>query len=100
MWNIFPLHPYKKDNSLSNRKPVKKDFLLAQEVIDYFFNTFKFDKIYAIGRVAENKLKQMGLNPMYVRHPSYGGSSEFKETMFSEFGTKKISLVEYYAKRI
>ena len=86
MWNIFPLHPYKSDNPLSNRKPNKKDFQLAQEVIDYFFDYFKFDKYYAIGRVAETKLKQMGFDPIYIRHPSYGGSTEFKSKMFSEFG--------------
>lgn len=89
MWNIIPFHPHEKDKPLSNRTPNRDDYHIAEDVINYFFNTTKFKKYFAIGRHAEKYLKKLGLNPIYIRHPSHGGSNEFKEGMYKYFEVKE-----------
>jgi hypothetical protein len=41
------------------------------------------ENIYSIGRKAQTQLKLSG--EKYIRHPSYGGSFEFKKKIISIF---------------
>jgi hypothetical protein len=46
----------------------------------------KPDRLVAIGRDAQLALKGIGLPVSTVRHPSYGGQSEFISSLFSLYG--------------
>lgn len=90
MWNIIPFHPHNINNQISNRTPNKNDYKISEKVINYFFNNTRFKKYYAIGRQSEKKLRKMGLNPIYIRHPSHGGSVKFREGMAKNFEAKEL----------
>ncbi|MCY3413909.1 MAG: uracil-DNA glycosylase [Candidatus Heimdallarchaeota archaeon] len=83
VWNLIPLHPFGKESQLSNRTPIKRDFEISKTAITYLLNTGEFDQILAIGRVAEKYLIQLGYSVTYVRHPSHGGSTIFKNQLKS-----------------
>jgi len=84
VWNLIPLHPY-KDNQLTNRTPVKRDFENTKELIIYLLENGNFTKIYSVGRIAEKYLGQMGYTSTYIRHPSHGGSVIFKNQIREYF---------------
>ncbi len=86
VWNLIPLHPY-KDNQMTNRTPVKRDFENTKEVILYLLEHGKFSKFFAVGRIAEKYLEQLGYSSTYIRHPSHGGSNIFKKTILNNFET-------------
>lgn len=76
-FNIFPFHSYQEGNEFTNRKPLKSEIeqylYLTSELIDIF----KFSKILAIGRLAEQYLHMLRIKCSYVRHPSMGGVNTF-----------------------
>jgi len=82
-WNIFPFHPYKKENGRyvqnKNGTPGKKLINSQKEITEQFFAFFPKAKIYAVGRKAEEYLKSINNKCEYIRHPSYGGGKEFNE---------------------
>ncbi len=86
LWNLIPFHTFKSnENPLTNRTPTRRDYFASERVIKYFFNNFEFEKIYAIGRIAEKYLDKLGFKTEYVRHPSMGGSNIFKESILEKF---------------
>lgn len=89
LWNIVPFHPYEsEDDQLTNRKPTKQEVQDAGKITRMLLDSVDFDNIVAIGRVAEKQLNDMGYDVTYVRHPSYGGSTKFREGILEIFGDK------------
>jgi hypothetical protein len=81
LWNIFPFHPYNNGNQISNR-PLKSEELTATEdIIHTLFDFFKFQQILAVGKKSFHRLQKLGYEPMYIRHPSHGGSKQFRDQM-------------------
>ena len=85
VWNIIPLHPHDEDNQFSNRTPNKMDYLSTKKVISYLLKNGDFERIIAVGRVAETHLINMGYRCLYVRHPSFGGSKIFEQQILQLF---------------
>lgn len=87
IWNMNPMHPFDpKKGQLSNKKPSAKQQEAVHEAMMYFFDRFQFKNIYAIGQYAKEKmLKLYNREVAYIRHPSYGGQTEFTETMYDTF---------------
>jgi len=77
IWNTFPWHPFGKRGPLSNRTPRKGEVTAGIEVLHCLMELFPNARPVAIGRVAERTLRQLGLDPLYVRHPAHGGKSQF-----------------------
>lgn len=90
VWNIIPIHPFKKGNSLSNRTPLGQDFDACKEAIDYLMKNRTFETIYAIGNKAYDKLNKLGYFPEKIRHPSMGGSNIFKKDLRNYLGLNSI----------
>lgn len=76
LWNAFPWHPF-KDDPLSNRRPRKRELRQATGVLRCFLSLFPQAEVYAIGRVSQNLLQEVGIQATYIRHPSYGGKRAF-----------------------
>ena len=76
LWNTFPWHPY-ADKRLSNRKPSSRELERCAEVLLCALSLFPRAQVYAIGRVSENKLGELGIDAPYIRHPSHGGKPRF-----------------------
>jgi len=76
LWNAFPWHPF-KDNPLSNRRPRASELRQAADVLRCFLSLFPQATVYAIGRVSQNTMRNLGTAAAYIRHPSYGGKRAF-----------------------
>ena len=87
LWNAIPLHPHQTNIPLSNRSPSMADFHATQVALEYLLENGHFPKIFAVGRVAEKFLHKLGISPVYIRHPSRGGSSYFRQQLIAQLVT-------------
>lgn len=76
LWNAFPWHPYGPRGPLSNRHP-GRDLSAGRDVLRCMLSLFPGAKPYAVGRVAERMLAELGVSAPYIRHPSRGGKARF-----------------------
>lgn len=83
LWNAFPFHPYSEGDENSNRPPTKNEMRIGEFLLRYLKEIFDIpnENIYSIGRKAQTQLKLS--EEKYIRHPSYGGSFEFKKKIIS-----------------
>ncbi len=77
IWNTFPWHPMGKRGPLSNRTPRRQEVLAGVEVLHCLTDMYPGARLVAIGRVAERTLSELGLEPLYIRHPAHGGKPQF-----------------------
>ncbi len=77
LWNAFPWHPYGARGPLSNRH-AGRDLGEGLDVLRCLLDLFPGARPYAIGRVAEGALTELGVDAPYIRHPSHGGKARFE----------------------
>ena len=79
LWNSFPFHPYNKGNPKSNRAPNASEIKIGREFLEDLYDIFSPSKVASIGRKGEKTLKAAfpNRNIQYIRHPSFGGKSDF-----------------------
>lgn len=70
LWNVVPTHPHRPGDPQSNRPPAVGEIREAM----------RFLREVAAGRhaIAVGRLAHSVLGGRYVRHPSHGGSAEFR----------------------
>lgn len=83
-WNAFPFHPYKRENTGSNRKPNSAELKAGEIFVRKILEFSNFSTIIALGNAASESLTSMQLPHTKIRHPSHGGKKEFEK------GLKKI----------
>ena len=76
LWNAVPLHPRQPGMFDKNRKPTTKERNQFAPLTDGLIAILKPQAVIAVGRVAERALQKQ--KPTYLRHPSFGGASEFR----------------------
>lgn len=76
-WNTVPFHPH-KDDPLSIRTPTNREIDRFGSVTDSFLKTIEPKYVVAVGRKAERTLQRLGVESIYVRHPSQGGANLFR----------------------
>jgi hypothetical protein len=76
LWNAFPWHPF-KDGPLSNRRPRRAELRQAHDALRCFLSLFPQAQPYAVGRVSQSALGDLGIEAAYIRHPSHGGKRAF-----------------------
>jgi uracil-DNA glycosylase len=81
VWNCVPFHPFKQGKPLSIRTPRKTEVAQYAPILQEMIQEIKPKKVVAIGRNAQASITSLGLNPLYVRHPSMGGATRFVEGM-------------------
>ncbi|RYE08035.1 MAG: uracil-DNA glycosylase [Hyphomicrobiales bacterium] len=77
LWNVFPLHPHMANEPMSNRCHTRTERLAGRSVIDELMKLLQPQFVLAIGRDAQASLLELGIASEAVRHPSYGGQTEF-----------------------
>jgi uracil-DNA glycosylase len=77
LWNIFPLHPHVAGDPFSNRCHTRKERDEAWPLLIALIAMIQPRQIVAIGRDAGMALAGMDIPVRMVRHPSYGGQTEF-----------------------
>ncbi len=82
LWNAFPWHPFPATGPSGNRKPrtaeVEEGRAALRALRDCFTHRLE---IFAVGKVAEEALARWEEAECagYIRHPSMGGESRFRE---------------------
>lgn len=79
LWNSYPFHPHRASDPLTNRAPNEEELALGKRVLVKLMKTYSPQRIIAIGKKAEKQLKSLDLEFEAVRHPSFGGKSDFQQ---------------------
>ena len=77
-WNVFPLHPHEPDDSLTNRCHSRGERAATRPILEQLIEILQPSTIVAIGNDAELGLADLGIACLKVRHPSYGGITDFE----------------------
>jgi hypothetical protein len=77
LWNVFPLHPHEAGEPFSNRCHTRRERVACEGLFIALLEMLAPTKIVAIGRDSAKALEKLGLRFHSVRHPSYGGQSDF-----------------------
>lgn len=82
LWNVFPFHPHEPDDPFSNRCHTPAERQLTLPLIQTLIEMFQPKRLIAIGRDAHLALRDISIPLSTVRHPSYGGQSEFMAGLY------------------
>lgn len=77
LWNVFPLHPHGSDDPFSNRCHTRAEREATAPLLHALIALIKPKQIVAIGRDAQLALDGLNVPIIPVRHPSYGGQTDF-----------------------
>ena len=86
LWNAFPFHPYDRDDPLSNRRHTSREFGLCRHLLTNLLEWLQPTTILALGADAEAAVASIGHRCQRVRHPSYGGQTEFARQVSQIYG--------------
>lgn len=86
LWNVFPLHPHDPNDPLSNRCHTRSERDRTWPLLLALVDMIRPERIVAIGRDAGQALSALVLPVHVVRHPSYGGQSEFVGALSALYG--------------
>lgn len=79
LWNAFPLHPFRPGDPLSNRTPTSAELRTGLPALEILRDAFPAAQFVAVGLSAHRSLTSLGISHETVRHPAYGGETEFSE---------------------
>ena len=91
LWNVFPFHPHEPDLPFTNRKFTSKELRTVDELNSELIQMLRIDRIIAIGQDAASYAVRFGARVECVRHPSYGGTTEFREGLCRLYNLTKIT---------
>ncbi len=78
-WNAVPLHPHRAGEPLTIRTPGVREVRRWHALLAGVVEALDPAACVAVGRKAEGALDAIGADPVYVRHPSQGGATAFRE---------------------
>jgi hypothetical protein len=81
LWNIFPFHPFESGNNMSNRRHTTREFEVCKDLLLCLLELVKPKRIVVLGADAHNATRRLDLTVCAVRHPSYGGQTEFADAI-------------------
>lgn len=97
LWNVFPLHPHDSDNPFSNRSHNANERRSGEELLDELILLLKPSRLVAIGNDAArtaHRLKKRS-EVIKVRHPSYGGKTQFCQQINELYDLNESGLNHY-----
>lgn len=77
LWNAFPLHPHEPDRPHSNRTPSRTELAAGEPVLAALRTALPDALLAAVGNKSSEALTRLGCAHVALRHPAYGGVSEF-----------------------
>jgi hypothetical protein len=88
LWNVFPFHPHEPDDPFSNRCHTASERQMTLPLLSMLIEMFRPKQLVAIGRDAASALRDFTVPVAMVRHPSYGGQTEFIASLYTMYGVK------------
>jgi hypothetical protein len=79
LWNVFPFHPYESGEPFTNRRFTNKELMLVHATNQALIDWLGIKRIVAIGQDAAQYSLAFGVDVVTVRHPSYGGVTDFRQ---------------------
>ncbi|WP_081991226.1 uracil-DNA glycosylase [Inquilinus limosus] len=89
LWNVFPLHPHERNDPMSNRPHSRLERQACRPILMWLLDHLQPKSILAIGRDAQQALADLDVKSLQVRHPSYGGQTEFLSGTYAHYGLKQ-----------
>lgn len=79
LWNVFPLHPFRDDDSFSNRTHNAKERQAGTEILVELIDLLRPRILLSIGNDATRVVQKIRgqRKVVTVRHPSFGGQRKF-----------------------
>jgi hypothetical protein len=92
LWNVFPLHPHEHSMPMTNRKFSRSELKQVEAVNDLLISGMGIKRIIAIGQDAARYAVRYCPNVVAIRHPSYGGVSDFRRGVEECYGLAPLTL--------
>jgi hypothetical protein len=80
-WNLLPLHPHESGKPFSNRQHTRAEAEVGVTFLKELCTIFFVRRVIAIGNDAAAWTRSITPEQFHVRHPSYGGQTEFLTRM-------------------
>lgn len=83
LWNVFPLHPHERGDPFTNRAHNAEERRAGEDILFQLILLLKPRRLVAIGNDAGHTAHRLtdAANVVQVRHPSYGGQTQFTQQM-------------------
>jgi hypothetical protein len=80
LWNVFPLHPHDAGDPFSNRQHNARERRAGEELLQRLIVLLRPARVVAIGNDAAAAAHRVtdSMPVICVRHPSYGGQTQFQ----------------------
>ena len=84
LWNIFPFHPHKDGNPLTNRTPTDREQQLGwkytKRLLDLHIELGGVEPlVLAVGQKSADTMGKFGLSAIGLRHPANGGANLYRQ---------------------
>ena len=84
LWNIFPFHPYKSGEPMTNRTPTDEEQQLGWEytkrLLDLHLELGGVEPLMlAVGQKSADTMGKFGLSAIGLRHPANGGANLYRQ---------------------
>lgn len=86
LWNVFPFHPHELENPFSNRRFTARELNIVDELNGKLIGWLGIRRVVAIGQDAAQYAARFGVDVVTIRHPSYGGTKEFRKGISDLYG--------------
>jgi len=89
LWNVFPLHPHDPEQPFTNRQHNAHERRVGEELLRALVSLLRPRRVVAIGNdaaTAANRVARDTVPVAGVRHPSYGGQTQFLQQVSSMHG--------------
>jgi hypothetical protein len=86
LWNIFPLHPHEPGEPMSNRRHTRVERDTCAPLLLWLLKALNPKEVVAIGRDSQAALASLGVHAITVRHPSFGGQTQFAADLEAHYG--------------
>lgn len=77
LWNVFPFHPHDPADPMTNRSHTAAERRACEFLTVALLGALAPRRVVAVGGDAYRALTRLGVECDFVRHPSYGGQSDF-----------------------
>jgi len=77
LWGAFPWHP-QGASPLSNRAPNEAEKAIGAALLRRLLSALPDVTVVAVGNVAADSLRKLGIEAEKIRHPSNGGANAFR----------------------
>jgi hypothetical protein len=86
LWNVFPLHPHEPGNPFTNRRFSVRELAEVDGLNAALIEWLGIKRIIGIGQDAVSYAARFDVEVISIRHPSYGGTTEFRAGMQRHYG--------------